>query len=304
MPQYEEMGHNVAHMQHPDFSWDDLRFALAVAEHGSVRAAGRELGVNHATVWRRIQKLQEGLNTQLFERKGRSFHLTAKGRELIRLAAEVEEKVHRVQRELAGGDEEECGVVRVALPNSFVGYVGEALRKLRVDYPRISIDLVTSLELANLNQRDADIAIRLMESPHDTLVGRRVGRLRFELSGHRKLIKQLGARDASEYPWVSWEDRFDWPPLREERAFRGTECVVACADSPEGIFQLVNAGVGIGFIQRPMAMSSEELQPVPIRAPSLSSDVWILTHQDLRGVTRIKTVMDGIAQSLAQVLET
>ncbi len=290
-------------MQHLDFSWDDLRFALAVAAHGSVRAAGRELGVNHATVWRRIQKLQEGLNTQLFERKGRSFHLTPKGKELIRLSADVQEKVHRVQRELAGGDEEECGVVRVALPNSFVGYVGEALKQLRIDHPKISIDLVTSLTLANLHQRDADIAIRLMESPHDTLVGRRIGRLCFALSAHRNLIKKLGVREAPDYPWVSWDDRFDWPPLREERAFRGADCVVACADSPEGIFHLVEAGVGIGFVHRPMAMSSEQLQPVPIRAPNLSSDVWILTHQDLRGVTRIKTVMDRIAQSLTLVLE-
>ncbi len=274
-----------------------------MAKTGSVRAAGRELGVNHATVWRRIQKLQEALSTQLFERKGRSWTLTQKGKDLVRLSAGVQDQVHQVQRELAGGDEEERGVVRVALPNSFVGYLGECLRGLRHAYPRISIDLVTSLELANLNQREADIAIRLMSSPHETLVGRRVGRLRFALLGQSELVRELGVREASAYPWVSWDDRFDWPPLREERAFRDAESVVACADSPEGIFQLVEAGVGIGFVHRPMAANSKRLKPVPIRAPSLSSDVWILTHQDTRGVARIKTVTDHIALGLSQVLE-
>ncbi|TIU33923.1 MAG: LysR family transcriptional regulator, partial [Mesorhizobium sp.] len=39
--------------------WDDVRYFLAVARAGSVRAAAERLGVNHSTVLRRIAQLEE-----------------------------------------------------------------------------------------------------------------------------------------------------------------------------------------------------------------------------------------------------
>ena len=47
--------------------WDDVRYFLAVARGGSVRAAAERLGVNHATVLRRIAQFEERLGVQMFE---------------------------------------------------------------------------------------------------------------------------------------------------------------------------------------------------------------------------------------------
>ena len=41
--------------------WDDIRYFLAVARGGSVRAAAERLGVNHSTALRRIAQLEERL---------------------------------------------------------------------------------------------------------------------------------------------------------------------------------------------------------------------------------------------------
>src|SRR3546814_9818447 len=48
--------------------WDDVRYFLAVAREGSVRAAAGRLGVNHATVLRRMAQLEERLGAQMFEK--------------------------------------------------------------------------------------------------------------------------------------------------------------------------------------------------------------------------------------------
>src|SRR5206468_10508859 len=45
--------------------WDDIRYFLAVARGGSVRAAAQGLGVNHSTVLRRIAQLEERLGAQI-----------------------------------------------------------------------------------------------------------------------------------------------------------------------------------------------------------------------------------------------
>ena len=48
--------------------WDSLRYFLAVAEQGSLSGAASQLGVNHSTVFRRINQLEETMGVRLFER--------------------------------------------------------------------------------------------------------------------------------------------------------------------------------------------------------------------------------------------
>ena len=70
--------------------WDDVRYFLAVARGGSVRAAAKRLAVNHATVLRRIAQLEERLGTQMFEKLPSGYHLTAAGEEALEFAEQME----------------------------------------------------------------------------------------------------------------------------------------------------------------------------------------------------------------------
>jgi hypothetical protein len=76
-PTFERMFDGVAHglwkasPAVPDctmIDWDDVRYFLAVARGGSVRAAAERLGVNHSTVLRRIAQLEERLGVHMFEK--------------------------------------------------------------------------------------------------------------------------------------------------------------------------------------------------------------------------------------------
>ena len=57
--------------------WDDVRYFLAVARGGSVRAAAERLGVNHSTVLRRVAQLEERLGAHMFEKLPSGYRLTA-----------------------------------------------------------------------------------------------------------------------------------------------------------------------------------------------------------------------------------
>ncbi|MEM8744103.1 MAG: LysR family transcriptional regulator, partial [Pseudomonadota bacterium] len=60
-------------------SWDDYRYFLSVARTGQLSLAGKQLGVNHTTVARRIKSLEEFLNAKLFDRSPRGYALTRAG---------------------------------------------------------------------------------------------------------------------------------------------------------------------------------------------------------------------------------
>ena len=48
--------------------WDDLRYFLGIARAGSLAGAAIALGVNHSTVFRRIQAFEARLGVRLFDR--------------------------------------------------------------------------------------------------------------------------------------------------------------------------------------------------------------------------------------------
>ena len=63
--------------------WNDIRFALAVAEKGSVNAAAKALAVNHATVLRRVARFEEMTGVRLFQRSPRGYAVDPSARHIL-----------------------------------------------------------------------------------------------------------------------------------------------------------------------------------------------------------------------------
>ena len=71
-------------------NWDDFRLVLALARTGAIRAAGAELGVNHATVSRRLAELTRRRGGAVFERKAGRYEVTVLGAPLLEAAERME----------------------------------------------------------------------------------------------------------------------------------------------------------------------------------------------------------------------
>src|SRR5690606_15697346 len=99
-------------------NWDDVRYFLAVARGGSVRAAAERLGVNHTTVLRRIGHLEERLGAQMFEKLPSGYRLTAAGEEVLELADQMEMSSHQLETRVFGRDQGVRGLLRVTLAPS------------------------------------------------------------------------------------------------------------------------------------------------------------------------------------------
>src|SRR6201985_1399362 len=95
--------------------WDDVRYFLVSAQAGSARTAAKRLGVNHATVLRRIAQLEERLGAQLFEKLPSGYRLTAAGEEVLELAIQMEASSHQLETRVFGRDQSVRGLLRVTL---------------------------------------------------------------------------------------------------------------------------------------------------------------------------------------------
>src|SRR3569833_3732195 len=95
--------------------WDDVRYFLAVARGGSVLSAAGRLGVNHATVLRRIAQLEQRLGAQMFEKLPAGYRLTAAGEEVLELAGQMAASSHQLAPRVFGRDQSVRGLLRVTL---------------------------------------------------------------------------------------------------------------------------------------------------------------------------------------------
>src|SRR3977135_3659445 len=93
--------------------WDDVRYFLAVARGGSVRAAAERLGVNHTTVLRRIAQLEERLGAQMFEKLPSGYRLTAAGEEVLEFAEQMEASSNRLETRNFGAETSAGGGLRL-----------------------------------------------------------------------------------------------------------------------------------------------------------------------------------------------
>src|SRR5262245_50688209 len=87
---------------HKGIDWDDLRLALAIARGEGLSGAARSLGINHATVFRRLNQLERRIGVRLFERFRTGYSATSAGNKVVALAGRVESGVVEVTRELSG----------------------------------------------------------------------------------------------------------------------------------------------------------------------------------------------------------
>jgi DNA-binding transcriptional LysR family regulator len=143
--------------------WDDVRYFLAVARGGSLRAAAQRLGVNHSTVLRRIAQLEERLGAHMFEKLPSGYRLTDAGEEILELAVQMQASSNQLETRVFGRGESVRGLLRVTLaPTLATHLLMPDLADFARLHPDVEMEILSSGEPANLTNREADVAIRVI----------------------------------------------------------------------------------------------------------------------------------------------
>ncbi|MET0308798.1 MAG: LysR family transcriptional regulator [Sphingomonas sp.] len=270
---------------------DDLRLVAALAEQKGARHAARALGTHVATVYRRLQGLEDRLGLQLFERSDGDFAPTPAGAELIAAAQDVAARLGTLQRRLAADRGRLVGDLSVTTTDSLLPAVAEAVRPFQEAHPEVRLHLTISNAMADMARHDADIAIRPTSSPPEALVGRRVSPVAFAVYGssveipERWIALDQSLSDVRSEQWLA--QRIDAPALRVNSMWAAAE---ACA-----------AGLGRAVLPSYLA---KRFPLVALDAPiaELASAVWMLFHPDHRATPRVRYFVREVAASLHPLL--
>lgn len=285
-------------------AWDDFRLVKAIADYHTLPAAAGRLGINHSTIFRRLNQIEAAVGHPLFERLRAGYVPTPAGERMVQAASEMEAQVATFGRLLAGEDITPTGEVRITTSDSLLlNLVMPLLSQIRASLPGIRLDLVIGNESLNLSKRDADIAIRATDNPPETLVGRRIASVAWALYGRADAFAPgttVSAEELAGHDVVSLGDNFAaLAVVRQLRDKVPPERLACRLNTVMGLAEAIEAGLGIGHLPAFIGDTRATLTRLSPPDPAFAGDLWLLTHADLRRVPRVRSVLDLLGTLLS-----
>lgn len=287
----------------PAADWDDHRAFLAVIETGSLSAAARTLGLAQPTVRRRIEALEAAIGAPLFTRIQNGLlpteraHLLADHARAMALAADA------FARAASADARAVAGTVRISASDVVaIEVLPPILAPLLAAHPALAIALSPTNRSEDVLRREADIAIRMTPPRQEALVAQRVGTIVLGLHAHPAYLAAHGTpatlAEMRSHRLIGIETGHAM--LRAVQA-RGLPLTPADfgyrSDSDLAQLAAIRAGIGIGICQVPIARA-EGLVRVAPDAFSFDLETWVVCHQDMRGIARIRAVFDTLVAGL------
>jgi DNA-binding transcriptional LysR family regulator len=232
-----------------------MSLLVAVAEAGSLTAAGRKLGIPLPTVSRRISELEARLNTRLLIRSTRRLALTDAGAAYVAAARRILDEVSEAERAASGDHAAPRGELVITAPIVFGRLHGlPIIAEFLSQWPEINVRLVLSDRNLHLIDDRIDIALRIGALVDSALVSTRVGAVRkvvcgspayFAAHGRPKKPEDLAALTAVTFEELSSSDRWTFRDPKSKREIHAPVRARLAVNTAEAAIDGAGAGVGV-----------------------------------------------------------
>ncbi|MFG1180400.1 LysR family transcriptional regulator [Xanthobacter versatilis] len=287
--------------------WDHLRIFLAVARQGQLLAAARRLGLNHATVARRLDALEEALGAPLFDRRPAGCVPTDAGERLLPAAERVEAEMLGIVEGFRDAAADVSGTVRIGAPDGLGNYfLAAELGALTALYPDLVVELVPLPRTFSLSRREADLAIVLDRPMEGRLLVSRLIDYTLSVYAARAYLDRHGTPRSVEdlaghvvvtgVEDLAYASALDYSGVLEKHGRSRFRCA-----SVMGQMEAVRAGAGIGVLHDFAAGRHLEAQGPDALVRILPGigfrrSYFLLAHPDTAQVRRIAVLRDVLAQ--------
>ncbi|MDO9412006.1 MAG: LysR substrate-binding domain-containing protein [Pseudolabrys sp.] len=291
------------------FAWDDLRLVLAIARQGDLRKAASAMGVNHSTVFRRLNALEEALGSKLFERLASGYRATDSGQRLLEAAERMETEALALDRDLTGRDTRLTGTVRVTASETLAfGVLSGEIARFRAQHPGIQVELMVDNRMLDLSRREADVAFRAARPAEGDLFGRKIADVAWRFYAAPRYLAAHGTPrglpDLDKHQIILWGEA-----SQPTKAAAWLSKNLTAGESGYRTGSLVNqmlaakAGMGLALLPTYLGGAEPALTAVLPLLTDLKTENWLVTHRSLKDTARVRAFMeivgDGVKKRLA-----
>ena len=286
------------------FDWDDVRIFIAAARAGSLGAAATRLGIDAATVGRRVARLETGLKSTLVIRSPSGLQLTAAGAQLLQVGLQAESAMDAAAR--VAQPDAVAGTVRISASEGFGGAVlAPALAELHTARPGLRIELAASSGFLSPSRREVDMAITLSAPDSGRLIVETLTPYQLALYAAPDYLaahtRPEHVEDLTVHSIVGYVDDLIYAPeLRYLDEVRPGLTPHLASSSIRAQRDIIAGGGGIGVLPCFLAQGLERVLP----EVQLERRFWLSTHRELHDTARLRAVRTWVKSLSARNSES
>lgn len=291
-----------------DLDWNQIRAFHATARDGSLSAAARRLGLTQPTLSRQVGALEAALGVTLFDRVGRRLVLTESGRSLLDPVQAMGAAANGLALAATGRADAIAGRVSLSVTDSYAAYIlPDIVARLRTEWPQITLAITVTNSFSDLQQREADIAVRHAAPAQSGLIGCHLR----DTAAHFYAARDWVARHGAPVALADLARPGVLIGIDDTRRFtaylRGIGLAVEEAgfgllsDNMVAVWEMVRRGLGVAPMLREVAERTPEVVRLLPDLPPIPVPVWLVTHREMRTSRRIRLVHDVLAEALSRV---
>ena len=290
--------------------WNNLRSFLELARHGKLTATGKRLNIEPTTVGRHINKLEQDLEVQLFNRSPKGYSLNDEGYKLLSYAESIETKINSIYQSISGTDTELSGAVRMAVPEGLgIGIISKHVKAFKDKHPAIELELVADTRSRRLSKREADITITLARPSSGRLVAWKLSNYSLALYASHEYLKNKkpieSVKDLNKHPFISYiDDLIEFPQLKYMQDIFQDVNVVFRSISLQAQYQAVADGVGLALLHGFVAATDPKLQVILPKKICISREYWMVVHEDMSELARVRAVSTFFTEAIKKEQNT
>lgn len=278
-------------------SWDDLRFALALARHPTMIAAANALHVHQSTVSRRIHALELDLGVKLFELSESGIVMTESGRRVAQRAEKIETLTAELESDIDTERPDDRQSVRISAVSTFItGFLNRHAAAFLSENPDIRLDFVGEERNAVLERREADMAIRHVRPIGGQARIRKLADMSTTVYAAPQFIQTNGALKP-DVPWVGFSRPLDFLPEQQwiDANVTPKNIVVTLASSAT-YADTVTREIGVGMLSCMVGDQRANLKRVISDVPVMHRESWLMVLDDTRQRPAVRTVMNWLIE--------
>ncbi|MFT9073655.1 LysR family transcriptional regulator [Gluconobacter potus] len=270
----------------------DLLYLHMLGKCESIAAAARSLGVDHATVSRRLANLERATQMNLLLRSGKKCRLTHHGLAMANLAEPlmlVSKKISEYTTK--NGSIAALNVRLNCLPLVACHIIAPSLSRLNAEMRPIQVQISASSNVSSLDENETDISIGLVRPTAAHIIVSRLGKIIYGWYGSSTYL----IRHPEEWEFIAFGDRLRHTPHQAWiENIRNGRPIALVSDEMSIQMAAAEAGIGLALLPRLIAETNGKLKRVEFSDTAPSRDLWISYHPDRKHVASIRMVVDHI----------
>ncbi len=287
-----------------DVKADDLRYLAAMADCGRLVTAARTLGVDHSTVSRRLQALEQALGVRVLNRASDGWELTEAGRDILEHARTIQRAVE-LAAHTAAGTHNRClvGTVRITAADGFgTRFVVPAIAKVQKQHPGVNIELITGAKQLTLRENSFDLAVTLGVPPSLRLHSEPLCEYDNAFFASERYLAEHGdpttLEELKQHPIIFFVDALQRIRELDLADFAPDSVVRFSSTNIFALMEAVRQDLGIALVSKFMTYSCPDVRRIALDMPPARVPVMLMARREAMRRREIAVVREALHEEV------